>query len=602
MGGTVEVEQLSKSFGSQNIWSDVTLALPPGEITALLGPSGTGKSVFLKSLMGLIRPEAGVCAVNGIDMVHAKESQRLELRKRFGVLFQDGALFGSMSVYDNVAFPLRAHTHKTETEVRRIVNEKLEMVGLLGQDHKLPGEMSGGMRKRAGLARSLVTEPEIILCDEPDSGLDPVRTANLAQLLLDVNAQTDATMLVVTHNIELARTLPDNLGMLYRRQLVMFGPREEFLLTDHPVVSQFMSGDPVGPIGMSEEVDHSVLEQAEDTEPSYNGFADRQFDSNGGYPTGGLATVRAGARAIEVLPRQLTPSSGNPRRSADRHAHRVSSGAAPLYVADDEEADRAPRPLLPDPVSRALSQVGNLFALALDTIRASFRRPFATRDLLEQFWFVTSVSWIPAMLVAIPFGAVIALQLGTLTVQVGAQSFTGAASVLAVVQQAAPIVTTLVIAGAGGAAICADLGSRTIREEIDALKVIGVDPVQRLVVPRVLACMGAAVLLNGLVSVVGVLGGYFFNVVVQGGTPGAYLASFTALAQISDLWVGLLKALIFGFLAGVIASYRGLNTRPGPKGVGEAVNQSVVVTFLLLFFVNFVITTLYLQLVPGKGA
>ena len=179
---------------------------------------------------------------------------------------------------------------------------------------------------------------------------------------------------------------------------------------------------------------------------------------------------------------------------------------------------------------------------------------------------------------------------------------TGAASVLAVVQQAAPMVTTLVIAGAGGAAICAELGARTIRDEIDAMRVMGLDPVQRLVVPRVLACMIGAVLLNGLVSVVGVLGGYFFNVVLQGGTPGAYLSSFTALAQISDLWVGELKAVIFGFLAGVVACYRGLNTAPGPKGVGDSVNQSVVITFLLLFFVNFVLTALYLTLVPMKGA
>lgn len=590
MGGTVEVTGLTKSFGPQNIWSDVTLTLPPGEITALLGPSGTGKSVFLKSLMGLLRPEAGSCLVNGVDMVTAKEAHRLELRKKFGVLFQDGALFGSMSVYDNVAFPLRAHTRKNETEVREIAMQKLDMVGLLGQEHKLPGEISGGMRKRAGLARSLVTEPEIILCDEPDSGLDPVRTANLAQLLLDVNAQTDATMLVVTHNIELARTLPDNLGMLYRRQLVMYGPREQFLLTDHPVVSQFMAGDPVGPIGMSEEVDHSS------NAPLLDDY---------GYPVdavGAPTMVRAGARAIEVLPRQLLPASGLPRPATERHARRVASGESALYVADDEEADRPPALTRPDPLSRALDQTGAFFALGMDTVRAAFRRPFAARELLDQFWFVTSVSWVPAMLIAIPFGAVIALQLGTLTVQVGAQSFTGAASVLAVVQQAAPIVTTLVIAGAGGAAICADLGSRTIRDEIDAMKVIGVDPVQQLVVPRVLACVIAAVLLNGLVSVVGVLGGYFFNVIVQGGTPGAYLASFTALAQISDLVVGELKAVVFGFLAGVVAAYRGLNTRPGPKGVGEAVNQSVVVTFLLLFFVNFVVTTLYLELVPGKGA
>lgn len=587
MGGSVEVTGLSKTYGRQNIWHDVSLTFPPGEITALLGPSGTGKSVFLKSIMGIVEPEAGEILIDGEDMVSAKESHRLEMRKKFGVLFQDGALFGSMNVYDNVAFPLREHTRKNEHDIREIVMEKLEMVGLVGQEHKVPGEISGGMKKRAGLARSLVTDPEIILIDEPDSGLDPVRTSNLAQLLVEVNHATDATMLVVTHNIELARTLPDNLGMLYRRELVMFGPREEFLLTDHPVVSQFMSGDPEGPIGMSEETDHRSSDL---------------FDEPIDYGSTTVMSRHAGARAIEVLPRQLVPRSGLPRAASQRHRDRVAAGAAPLYVADDDERERVAGIPLLGAVSRGLTIVGDVFALGLDTARATFRRPFAARETLEQFWFVVSVSWIPAILVAIPFGAVIALQLGTLTVQVGAQSFTGAASVLAVIQQAAPIVTTLVVAGAGGAAICADLGARRIRDEIDAMRVMGVSPIQRLVVPRVLACIGAAVLLNGLVSVVGVLGGYFFNVIVQGGTPGAYLSSFTALAQIQDLYVGEIKAVIFGFIAGVIACHRGLNTAPGPKGVGDSVNQSVVVTFLLLFFVNFVITTLYLQLVPGKGA
>ncbi|MBM7170059.1 ABC transporter permease [Streptomyces sp. G44] len=252
-------------------------------------------------------------------------------------------------------------------------------------------------------------------------------------------------------------------------------------------------------------------------------------------------------------------------------------------------------------IAGALRQTGRLFALAVEVARAIFRRPFQFREFVEQFWFIAGVTILPAALVSIPFGAVIALQVGSLTQQLGAQSFTGGASVLAVVQQASPLIVALLIAGAAGSAICADLGSRTIREELDAMEVMGVSPVQRLVVPRVLAAMGVAVLLNGLVSVVGILGGYAFNVFLQDGTPGAYLSSFSALAQLSDLYISELKALVFGFIAGVVAAYRGLNPRGGPKGVGDAVNQSVVITFMLLFFVNMVMTGVYLQLVPPKG-
>ena len=253
--------------------------------------------------------------------------------------------------------------------------------------------------------------------------------------------------------------------------------------------------------------------------------------------------------------------------------------------------------------TRALAPVGaagKLFAFGLDVGRALFRRPFQLREFIQQAWFIASVTIIPTALVAIPFGAVIALQVGGLIKRFGAQSFTGSASVLAVVQQAAPIATALLIAGAGGSAIAADLGARKIREELDAMMVLGIDPIQRLVVPRVLAAMLVAVFLNGLVSVVGVAGGYVFNVVLQDGTPGAYIASFTALAQLPDLWVGLLKALIFGLIAAVVAAYKGMNAAGGPKGVGDAVNESVVITFVLLFIVNFVISAIYLQVVPPK--
>ncbi|MGH3451272.1 MAG: MlaE family ABC transporter permease [Haloechinothrix sp.] len=253
------------------------------------------------------------------------------------------------------------------------------------------------------------------------------------------------------------------------------------------------------------------------------------------------------------------------------------------------------------PGSAALTQVGRMTTLAWEVFRGIFRRPFQLREFVQQCWFFASVTILPTALVAIPFGAVIALQLGSLTQQIGAQSFTGAATAIALVQQASPLITALLVAGAGGSAVCADIGARKIREEIDAMEVLGVSVVQRLIVPRVLAAMVVAVLLNGLVSVVGVMGGYFFNVVMQGGTPGAYLASFNALAQLPDLWVSELKAVMYGFVAGIVAAYRGLNPAGGPKGVGDAVNQAVVISFLLLFLINVVITAIYLQVVPPKA-
>lgn len=244
---------------------------------------------------------------------------------------------------------------------------------------------------------------------------------------------------------------------------------------------------------------------------------------------------------------------------------------------------------------------GGLFAFMLDVTVALFRRPFQLKEFLTQAWFIVTVTIVPTALVSIPFGAVIALQVGGLIKQFGAQSFTGSAAVLAVVREAGPIATALLIAGAAGSAIAADFGSRKIREELDAMMVLGIDPIQRLVVPRVLAAMLIAVFLNGLVTIVGVAGGYVFNVVLQDGTPGAYLASFTALAQLPDIYQGMVKAVIFGYIAAIVAAYKGMNAKGGPKGVGDAVNEAVVITFLLLFIVNFFVSSIYIQLVPPKG-
>ena len=244
---------------------------------------------------------------------------------------------------------------------------------------------------------------------------------------------------------------------------------------------------------------------------------------------------------------------------------------------------------------------GEIALMVVQVTRLIFTRPFQFREFLEQAWFITSVTLMPTIMVSIPFGAVISLQVGNLTGQLGAQSFAGATAVLATVREAAPMAAAMIIAGAAGSAICSDLGARKIREEIDAMEVLGINPLERLVAPRVVATMYVALMINGIVIGAGIGGGYFFTVIVQGGSAGAFLSSFTALASLPDLYIAMLKALIFGWLAAIIGAYKGLNAGGGPSGVGRAVNESVIVAFMALFFLNAVITAIYFQVSPPVG-
>src|SRR6266536_4939696 len=247
-----------------------------------------------------------------------------------------------------------------------------------------------------------------------------------------------------------------------------------------------------------------------------------------------------------------------------------------------------------------LDEAGRMYSVGLEALHASFRRPWPAQEFLDQMWFLAKVTTLPVILISIPFGMVIALHVGSFVRQLGAQAHIGAAMVLAVVREEAPVATALLIAGAGGSAMCADLGARRIREEIDAMEVLGIDPVQRLLMPRILAACVVAVLLDGIVSVAGIAGGWFFAVVVQHATTSGYFTGFNELAQLPDLFMALLKAGIFGYVAGMVACYKGFYAKGGPKGVGDAVNQAVVITFLLLFFLNFILTALYFNFVPQK--
>ena len=248
---TIQLRGVRKAFGgAAPILDGVDLDFADNAITTVLGPSGTGKSVLLKHIVGLLEPDAGTVSVFGNDIWRVPAAERYELRKRFGVLFQDGALFGSMSLYDNVAFPLRKHTSMPEAEIRETVMDRLSEVGLEKAKDKAPNEISGGMRKRAGFARALVMKPDVVLFDEPDSGLDPVRTKLLCQLIAEVHAEHGGTYIVITHDIPSAETLSDYVAVLWKGRIQQEGPAAECFNSDNPFVRQFLAGAADGPLGM----------------------------------------------------------------------------------------------------------------------------------------------------------------------------------------------------------------------------------------------------------------------------------------------------------------------------------------------------------------
>lgn len=247
---SMEVRGVHKAFGDFKVLQGLDLNFQDDAITTVLGPSGTGKSVLIKHLVGLLEPDDGEVLVFGQDLWKMSEHDRYEIRKNMGVLFQDGALFGSMNLFDNTAFPLRKHTDKSEDEIRDIVMARLTEVGLERSLHKHPNEVSGGMRKRAGFARAMVMEPRIVFFDEPDSGLDPVRTSLLNDVILEMHAQHGGTYLLVTHDIRTARKVSDYVGLIWKGQTVHYGPAEEAFEHDDPFVRQFLSGESAGPLGM----------------------------------------------------------------------------------------------------------------------------------------------------------------------------------------------------------------------------------------------------------------------------------------------------------------------------------------------------------------
>ena len=246
----IRIRGLRKILNRQVVLDGVDLDVHEGETVVVMGPSGTGKSVLIKHIVGLLYPDSGDVLVHGESIPNMTDDELFEVRKKFGLLFQDGALFGSMNIYDNVAFPLRQHTDKSEEEIGEIVNRRLKEVGLTEATYKMPNELSGGMRKRAGFARALVLDPAIVMFDEPDSGLDPVRTALLCELIREVHAENGGCYLVISHDLGTARRIADFIAVLWSGKIVESGPKEELFDSSNPFVSQFLNADVSGPLSM----------------------------------------------------------------------------------------------------------------------------------------------------------------------------------------------------------------------------------------------------------------------------------------------------------------------------------------------------------------
>jgi phospholipid/cholesterol/gamma-HCH transport system ATP-binding protein len=246
----IEFVEVHKTFGRNHVLRGLNMGLPEGKISMIIGPSGTGKSVCIKHIVGLLYPDQGDVLVHGVSIPSLSDDELFAMRRKFGVLFQDGALFGSLNLYDNIAFPLRQHTEKGEDEIAEIVSRRMREVGLGGEGAKMPNELSGGMRKRAGFARALVLDPEIVLFDEPDSGLDPVRTALLCELIKEVHAENGGSYVVITHDIMSARRVAEHISVLWKGRIVESGPAEELFASENPFVRQFLSGQAAGPLGM----------------------------------------------------------------------------------------------------------------------------------------------------------------------------------------------------------------------------------------------------------------------------------------------------------------------------------------------------------------
>jgi phospholipid/cholesterol/gamma-HCH transport system ATP-binding protein len=244
----LRVVSLRKSFGEKHVLMGCDLEVREGESMVVIGGSGSGKTVLIRCIIGLIQPDEGKVYVDGLEITSLDERELNEVRKKFGMLFQGGALFDSMRIWENVGFGLRQHTHRSEEEIRKISLEKLRLVGLRDIEDLMPSELSGGMRKRVSLARAIAMEPEILLYDEPTTGIDPIMADAINELIIQMKEKLNVTSIAITHDMKSAYKIADRIAMLYQGKIIEVGTPEEIKKSSNPIVQQFIEGRSEGPI------------------------------------------------------------------------------------------------------------------------------------------------------------------------------------------------------------------------------------------------------------------------------------------------------------------------------------------------------------------
>jgi ABC transport permease subunit len=527
----IKIRGLRFFRGERAIFDGVDIDIPRGKVTAIMGPSGTGKTTLLKLIGGQLRPQAGTIHVDGQNVHELGTDDLYKLRMRMGMLFQSGALLTDISVFDNVAYPLREHTKLPGSMIRKLVLLKLEAVGLRGARDLMPSELSGGMARRVALARAMALDPMMVMYDEPFTGQDPISMGVLVKLIRALNDASRLTSIIVSHDVQETAEIADLIYLISNGKVIGSGESRSMLDSDSGWVKQFMHGHADGPVP-------SIFRRLNWKRI----FSEHEPDET---------CLHGGAFVLDQLAQLGRIGLGMLERLGRAHLLmlRILSGLSALL----------PRPRL---LLQQLHSVGVLTVL------------------------IIAVS-------GIFVGMVLGLQGHYILSRFGAEQTLGVMVAASLVRELGPVVTALLFAGRAGSALTAEIGLMKATEQLSGLEMMAVDPIKRILTPRFLAGFISMPLLAALFSALGVMGGYFVGVGLLGVDDGAFWSQMQANIDLEeDIYNGVIKSLVFGVVCTWIALFQGYDSVPTSEGVSRATTRTVVHSSLAVLGLDFVLTAL----------